>query len=326
VKLHEPGIYIGMPADEYHADPALGSSNIKDLIKSPRKYWLRSPYNPDRDRYVDPETDSTVMGTALHCRLLDGDIKFVKSYARRPDDLAGATPADKAKVTKAFNASLEGTGKIALKADEWQLIEDTHSVITAHPDLAQVFKDALYEVSIFWHDRRTGTRCKARLDILKPRGIGDLKTIANERDNRLEKACKFHIKSYRYDIQAEHYLEARRQVPQFVENGDVFYHIENVHPMRSSGYVDQLSAVAREGRFAFQLVFVSKALPEVWSCVLSPGNPMLATARDHIDTALEEFERLRNAPLLSTGHAWPETWSLQELAIEDMPGGTFGWD
>jgi len=308
-KIHEPGVYFVMPADEYHTDPALGSSDIRALIKSPRKYWLRSPLNPHRVRYEDGDTKATMVGSALHDRLLLGEDIFNKHYLRRPDDRPGASSGDKSTLTKTAKAALK-PGQELLHADDWTLVEDTARIITRHPDLREVFRDAHYEVSIFWV-REDGIRCKARLDILKPRGIGDLKTLANEQDLRLETACKHHIRRYAYHIQAEHYLEARRQIPALIDDGRC-----------SLKHVSFLEECASQQQFAFQLIFVSKALPEVWACVLSPGNPMLTYARDQIETAMTNY--LAVSKVAGPGE-WLETWRLGELTFDDMPGGEHGW-
>src|SRR5690242_14130853 len=47
LKPHAPGIVFGMPAEEYHRDPSLGSTDLKRLLRSPSDYWWESHLNPD---------------------------------------------------------------------------------------------------------------------------------------------------------------------------------------------------------------------------------------------------------------------------------------
>lgn len=323
--LHAPGIYFGMSASEYHSDPSLGSTGIRALIKSARKYWLRSLRNPAHLRYIEADKDSTVMGTAVHVALLDGADAFTSQYVRRPDDQPGATPAQKGAVTKAANVAAAAAGKISLHGDEWGIIEDLSWLIPSHPDLADVLIGGEHEVSIFWEDPNTGVACKCRFDILKPRGIGDLKTIENQFDERLEVACKRHIKRFRYDIQAEHYMEGRSQLPLLLKAGQVFEcnHATNVD--MAKGAQDRVNFVkecARTNEFFFQLVFASKSMPEVWGCYFSRKNPILQRARVHIDGAFETYVRFADG---AQEKEWPETWKLSELMDEELPGGEFGW-
>ena len=38
---HAPGIYFGLPEEEYHADRSLSASGIKDIHVTPLTFWLR---------------------------------------------------------------------------------------------------------------------------------------------------------------------------------------------------------------------------------------------------------------------------------------------
>lgn len=318
--VHMPGIYFGMPAEEYHKDPAMGSTDIRAAVKGPRKYWLRSYRNPNCARYQEEDVKPTILGTAIHVYLLEGQQAFYKKYVRRPDDQPDADTASKSALTKAAKKNLSD-GQILLHADDWALIEDIKWLIPTHPDLSELFTGGMYEVSVFWEDERTGIMCKARFDILKPAGIGDIKSVANEGDLRFDKACKFHIKKYRYDLQAEHYLEGRRQLPRFFQEGKVWLLGQSqAAPAKHDAFLKRCLSV---NKFAFELVFVSKSLPEVWALPFTPGNPMLKHARDQIDTALDGIDQT----IQKYGDKeWGESWRLEEADMNEMPGGEFGWD
>jgi PDDEXK-like domain of unknown function (DUF3799) len=322
--LHPEGIYFFMSATEYHSDPSLGSTNIRDLIASPRRFWDRSWMNPKRDLYAfDEETDATVLGTALHCYTLDGRDVFAGKYSRRPDDAPGATSAEKSAITKKANAEAKLRNQISLHGDEWRFCETSGELISEHQDLKDLFVGGDHEVSVFWVNAH-GIPCKARFDILKPRGIADIKSIANESMRRLEISAKLRIKTAKYHIQAEHYLEGRRQLPKLVADEKIFMCVSGKSLVDNHvSAIERMIVCAKQKQFAFVLVFVSKSTPECWACTLSPGNPILVEARDRIETAFDTYRDLRER---YGTKPWPQDWRLGELYMEEMPGGEFGWN
>lgn len=323
------GIYFGMPEDVYHADPALGSSGIRDIRRGAK--------------YQGDEKESTLVGSAMHKLVLEGEKEFNRVYVRRPDDRGGATPAEKGVLTKAAKAKLLEHQEL-LHADDWNMIMGVGKLIDSHPDLKGALDGAAREVSVFWErntilgsDRPLAKpiRMKCRWDIFQPRGVGDLKSIANERQVKLSTLCKRAIKSYRYDIQAEHYLEGRRRVPALFASGDVWFWEQNgaasiwgKQPLTDKLQLEQLKIVQRaaaERDFAFQFIFVPKqGVPNVWSCTLSSGNPILEFARSHIEQALEVYLKVRDN--FDTNAQWSMIEPVTELQVEEMPGGEFGWD
>lgn len=77
---HEPGIYFYMSEEEYHADMAIGSSDIKKLATRPWE-WQRDRMRPRPERYV---SEAKRFGSALHCRVLEGKAAFEERYAVKP--------------------------------------------------------------------------------------------------------------------------------------------------------------------------------------------------------------------------------------------------
>ena len=69
--LRPPGIYLGLSNEEYHADGAISSTGIKDLLKSPYRYWYFSDMNPDPNKEERINTSSTKLGTAFHTLILE---------------------------------------------------------------------------------------------------------------------------------------------------------------------------------------------------------------------------------------------------------------
>ena len=304
VKPHEPGVYFGMDADSYRNDPSLGSSDEKTLAANPSSYWYSSWMNPGRP--PDVATPATKRGTAVHVRVLYGEAEFNRRYMRGADNDESMTPAEKAAATKAANATAVKLGLIALPGKEYDNIAIAAAMIAKNPELSTALVGGLNEVSVFWV--RDGIPKKARIDVLKPRGVGDLKSLANKFDVPFPKACTNSIGNYRYDVQACHYLEARALLAGFAAEG------------RVSGDHDEtlFKAVCASKTWAWQWVWwQAEGAPITFSKILSPQNPILETAASTIERADANFRAYMD-------HFGPsQMWLLQEkpseLFIEELP-------
>lgn len=325
------GIYLNLSAARYHADTALGSSNIRDLLKGANLYWWKSPFNPKKKK--DKLTPSKILGNATHTLLLEGRGPFDAEYVRGPydDDDEDLTPAEKSVLTKEAKKKLL-EGQELLKREDYDFVLGCKQVIDSDPELEGCLDNALTEVSVFW-TRPDGVRCKVRLDALKVRGIGDIKTIANERERDLEIACKLDIHTYRYDIPVAHYMEGRRQMTSLLANGKVFIEADDaaeksgraITPLRKEddGADQVLSFLARcaaQREFGFQLVFIPKqGAPDAWSCTLSAGNPIVQGAIVDIDTAISYYKMAMEKYGLE--RRWIPGRAVEELDINTMPFG-----
>lgn len=80
----EPGIYFGMPEEEYHAIPALSSSGTKLLAASPMLFWSKCAWlSPKRQREqaeAAAEKQHHTMGKAYHCRIMEGAEAFAQRF------------------------------------------------------------------------------------------------------------------------------------------------------------------------------------------------------------------------------------------------------
>jgi len=84
--LPPPGIYFGMPEEEYHALPALSSHGIRDVASSPMLYWSRIPFLSQIARKRKAERDEKeklhhTVGKAYHCRIMEGLDAFNARFA-----------------------------------------------------------------------------------------------------------------------------------------------------------------------------------------------------------------------------------------------------
>lgn len=256
------GIYFDLNDAEYHADSALGSGDMRRLARNPQSFWHESKLNPDRPD--DKDTPARLRGRAVHTATLEGIPFFNAAYMRGPDNDDDMTPAEKAAETKRFKKLAKETGRVMIPAPDHDRITIASAMISKNPSLKTAFQNGRSEVSIFWE--RDGVRRKARLDYLKVRGVGDLKSIANPLDLPFDEACKVSFKRQRMDVQCAHYLEGRALIPQFVGEGLVFGDYD-------AGW---LKKVAEQTEFAFQWIFfAAEGAPLTWSRTMTPGNPMI---------------------------------------------------
>lgn len=247
----EDGVYFGLPEDDYHADDALGSTDVKNLITGPEIYWANTPMNPLHER---KETKETMRGTAYHKLILEGEQAYNDTYAVEPDkaDYPNAlfTMEDLRDALKGYELPVSGRKSDLIdrllehdpKAQIWDAIidefrgahEDKKPIskkldaeiryasrfIFANPHLKDAFQGGYPEVSIIYTDG--GLRRKARVDYLKPTVAIDLKSYSNPFGARADVAIHTAAARMGHDIQAAWYrpaFAAAKSLPWFVMNG-----------------------------------------------------------------------------------------------------------
>lgn len=242
----KPGIYFGLPEEEYHADPSLSSSGIRNILISPLDYWVNSKMNPD---YEDTKTDAMTQGTAFHRRLLE-PARFAEIYASMPtkDDYPDAIDGADALKKECERLDLKKGGKIEdlcerileadpraklwpvikqglladlagrtlLKRDVISDIERMANIVLAHQSAEKALTGGMSEVSIFWNDTDTNVPMKARLDYLKIKAIVDVKSFNNPLSKPIDAAVASAVANGRYDVQAVIYDDAVRIAKQML--------------------------------------------------------------------------------------------------------------
>lgn len=231
------GVYFQMPAETYHAIPALSSTGIKNILISGPDFWYRAPWlNPS---FKDEDSEARMIGKAYHTRILEGRDKFYQNYAeefsapegclRTVDDIKNALRVlgiEKPKGLKPElieqllaldpNALIEAEleldykikhhGKEFLSADLIEKIEIAAAMVESHPEISKCFKGGYPETTVVWTEN--GIRFKARFDYLKPKSIVDLKTFANFLNKPIDGAIYSAMASGKYHIQAAFYMRA----------------------------------------------------------------------------------------------------------------------
>jgi PDDEXK-like uncharacterized protein DUF3799 len=251
LKLRAPGVYFNLPMGDYHADPSLGSTDLKALLVHPACYWQRSHMNPERSD--DSDSPAKKIGRALHAFVLEGGAGFIeepsptaypgalvtledlKNKCRELCEAVSGTKAELAKRIRAktpdviifddilglFRAMVERDGLEVLKVDAMAEVRAAAANIKLNPHLARAFTGGAAEVCVFWIDE-DGLPCKARYDYLKPRTIVNLKKFANQRQRPVDLAIHLAIAEYRYDLQAKHYLDSYPYLYAAAREGRVF--------------------------------------------------------------------------------------------------------
>ena len=255
------GIHFGLDEEKYHADPALGSSSIRDLATYPVK-WQYDRLRP-RER---EETEAMTWGSAWHCRVLEGKAAFEARYAKppRPADYPDAlnTTDDIKEFLRMHGQKLTGNKPdLVARAkeidecppffsdilDQWiaehpdhqdlterqaQEIEDAVAMMERDDTLRAVMQagsliNGAAELSIIYEVE--GVRRKARFDYaLAPTKnresalIVDLKSFTTFKGATDEDAAIRKIYDMAYDVQAAYYIEAYNAARELLERGLVF--------------------------------------------------------------------------------------------------------
>jgi len=311
VPLLPLGLHFGLDEDRYYADPAIGSTQIRQLARNPQAYWSDSWMNPRRIPHHS--TLSQVRGTALH-QLVYFGVDYFNDHYLCGADQKGLSQGEKSANTKRANKLADAVGKIALKFDDYERVMIAAAMIVKNPELAGVFASGKPEISLFWQTD-DGIRCKARMDYIKHRrfdnvaGIGELKSNANPFELDFHESCRHAIGRYAYDEQASWYMDAAAHwIPRHVADGAVY----------GSDYnAEWLDLLASATSWAWQWVFAGiEGPPLTWSAILSPENPIVADARRMNELGLANYRKF-------LAHYGTEQWLLietpRELMLEEMP-------
>lgn len=197
------GLIYDMPAADYHAAAALGSTSIKTLADpdiSMAEARVLMATNEHKAAYD--------VGTLGHALILEGSLDHL---VQRVDADSYRTKAAREERDAAYAAGL-----IPVNDSEVETIlapvERMRDSVMNHPIASQLVTGHKAEVSAFWEDR--GVQLKGRFDAYHPnRGvIVDLKCLLSARPSAVQKQ----ISDLGYYIQAQAYLNGAKAVTGFV--------------------------------------------------------------------------------------------------------------
>jgi hypothetical protein len=194
------GLYYDVSFAEYLDFSALSSSDLVKLMRSP----AHLKYSEEAG---DIESDSTIIGRAIHAALLEPD-KFVEQYE----------PVEKKTRRKPGELELVSEEKTELKKRDYLKALEVAESLRAHKSVFNLLAGAKTEVSAVWRDEETEVWCKARFDIWDPKRqvIADLKTTTDARAHKFSTQ----IFQYRYYLKAQWYINAAKALgfeePEFI--------------------------------------------------------------------------------------------------------------
>jgi exodeoxyribonuclease VIII len=154
MKAPEPGIYTGIPFDEYLTWEAVNNTLLRTIATQSPAHAKAYKDNPP-----DP-TPAFIFGNGLHCLALEPD-KFKDRYAIQPvfDGRTKEGKAIKAKFKEGLN------GKKVITAEDYNLMQFMAEAIKKQA-IHRFIEKGEAEICIVWIDKKTGLLCKARIDYL----------------------------------------------------------------------------------------------------------------------------------------------------------------
>lgn len=186
-----------MPAEQYHATPAIGHSSLVKLMRSP------AHYRTYKDRPHEP-TPTMAFGTALHTAVLEPEL-FSDIYVAC-EKFDRRTKAGK---EAALEWEAKNQGKIGLDQSQMDSITNIQASIRAHTDANRYLARGYAELSVFWTDEETGIACKCRPDFMVLNENGDLESLLDVKTSQDAGRSSFakSIANYGYDLQAAFYSD-----------------------------------------------------------------------------------------------------------------------
>lgn len=356
------GVHLHLPEERYFEARALGSSDLSTLAKDPASWWYASDYNTAR-RVRVRRSPQLVFGSALHARLLEGEAAFRSRFVVEPDEDSGQylrTPSEvrnmlieagHAQARKLFTAgelhqlarkaglahrvwdlawgSYEHAKKVGqrhITADEERRLQHMARLVEAHGDLGPGLRKGLVEVSVFWRrEDDPATLLRARFDLLQKDKVVDLKTMGNASGKDPDDATFDAIAENDYDLQAEHYREAREKLAAFVRAGQVFsWGVDGQGGKVLPAERDLLEAAAATQRWVWLWIFYqvrndavgSERAPVLVPWFIEPTDELFTRARPVIETALANFRTYRDRHGLAEG--WSEVRPIRPLPVDRL--------
>ncbi len=144
---------VTLTNDEYHLHPAIGSSSLKPMLKSPAHYkaYIDKPRAP---------TKAMDLGTAIHQAILEPN-RFESEAVVMPKFEGTGSRAAKEEWL------LENHGKLILSLADLETIDGILGSIRKNKLVSKLLSSGAAEESYFWQDPDTGLVCKCRPDFLR---------------------------------------------------------------------------------------------------------------------------------------------------------------
>ena len=192
-------VSYNQPDASYRREPGENQSHLKHILKSPAHYQASKKRRFAASVFMD-------IGSALHCKVLEGDEEFLLRFIQKPEELSLATKEGKEwKAANKNKTILSNNDKDMAWGSVHGMTESLRKLDWFKWDQPDYRK--FNELSIYWEAE--GVECKARLDRLVDLGdellVLDLKTTDSIEPSVFEKKV---AGGMNYIFQAAWYAEA----------------------------------------------------------------------------------------------------------------------
>lgn len=187
-----PGVY-DIPADQYHAHPALSSSGARRLLPPGCPALFR--HEQDNPTPHKREFD---FGHAAHKLILGAG----------PDLVSVKAPDWRTKAAKEQRDAAYETGAVPLLAEEYERVMAMADALNEHPLAGPLFDPGrgVAEQALFWNDQPTGVPLRALVDWRTGRLVVDYKSTTCASPDAIVKT----VHNYGYFQQGAFYLDGVR--------------------------------------------------------------------------------------------------------------------
>lgn len=213
----EPGIYHNLSNADYHADPAIGSTSVKQISVSPANLYF-NPFKGSKSAHI---------GSAIHAAILEPDV-YTRDFYLLPDGLDRRSADYKAAVS-------EYGSDFVLVGGEVETVNRMVESARMNSDFVDYMRSpGKSEISMFATCDITGLNLKCRFDRLSesyPYPL-DVKSCRDASERGFSSA----FGQYHYHIQAAFYLHVLRLVTGRDLNQFCFFAVENTPPYRNCMY------------------------------------------------------------------------------------------
>lgn len=223
--ITKPGIYPGIPDEEYHADPvpsgSLSSTGARQLLDSPALFRYRQQH-----RQISKPFD---VGHAVHAKVLGVGMKVVTI----PADLLDARGGTSRKDCKAWIEDARADSLVPLKESEFWPVERMAEAILGHPEAKRLLEQpGTPEASVFATDPITGEWVRARFDYLPDAAPGKTVAVDVKTTSKSAHPARFarSVATFGYHQQAAWYLDALALTRGDEDAEMVFVTVENREP------------------------------------------------------------------------------------------------
>lgn len=200
-----------MSNEDYHADPAIGSTLLKSISNRSIAHALLET----------KESDALILGSALHAAILEPET-YEDNYIVAPkiDRRTKAGKLDWASFLE------EADGKQVLTADMSEKVQAMKTSLLNHPKAILLLTGGESEYSYFSKCPHTGLMKKCRPDYKKADALIDLKTAQDASSEGFTRAAM----NRAYHIQAAHYVDTYNEASDEKVKEFYFVVVENTAP------------------------------------------------------------------------------------------------